>query len=183
MCPTFVWRIWNFAIFSTRPARVSPIRYCVTTVLVLYYLCQVENGMVYYPISDDFDEYDDNDDGLIEYEEFAFDFLSRWQFTRPEQLRVMYKGADTDGKCCDAPSISISFLRVNMRDFSSLLFHSSITFLKDVSRGVTNWIILSAYDQAYAEKERLIAILYVCKSRRFSFIASIPQFCHIKVGF
>ena len=55
--------------------------------------------MVYYPISDDYDEYDDNDDGLIEYEEFAFDFLARWKFTRPEQLRVIFKGADTDGKC------------------------------------------------------------------------------------
>ena len=71
--------------------------------------------MVYYPISDDFDEYDDNDDGLIEYEEFAFDFLSRWQFTRPEQLRVMYKGADTDGKCLDTPlQFNFIFIRVNI---------------------------------------------------------------------
>ena len=55
--------------------------------------------MIYYPISDDFGEFDDNDDGLIEYEEFAFDFLARWQFQHPEQLRKMFKGADTDGNC------------------------------------------------------------------------------------
>ena len=54
--------------------------------------------MVYYPISDDFDEFDDNQDGLIEYEEFAFDFLARWKFSNPEQLRIIFKDADTDGK-------------------------------------------------------------------------------------
>ena len=55
--------------------------------------------MIYYPISDDFDEFDDNDDGLIEYEEFAFDFLARWKFEHPEQLRIIFKDADTDGNC------------------------------------------------------------------------------------
>ena len=53
--------------------------------------------MIYYPISDDFDEFDDNDDGLIEYEEFAFDFLARWKFEHPEQLRIIFKDADTNG--------------------------------------------------------------------------------------
>ena len=60
----------------------------------------MNDGMVYYQISDDFEEYDDNDDGLIGYEEFAFDFLARWTFTNPEQLRDIFNDADTDGNSC-----------------------------------------------------------------------------------
>ena len=54
--------------------------------------------MVWFPIPDDFEEYDDNKDGVIEYEELAYDFLSRWTFTKPEQLRGLFKEADEDGK-------------------------------------------------------------------------------------
>ena len=56
--------------------------------------------MTYYPLPDDFEEYDDNKDGVIEYEELAADLLSRWTFTHPEQLRGLFMDADDDGKSC-----------------------------------------------------------------------------------
>ena len=55
-------------------------------------------GIVYYPISDDWDEYDQNDDDEIDYEEFAFDFLARFSFARPNELRGVFNAADTNGK-------------------------------------------------------------------------------------
>ena len=53
----------------------------------------------WFPISDDFGEYDDNDDGYIEYEEFAFEFLARFRLFNPRQLRIIFKEADANGNC------------------------------------------------------------------------------------
>ena len=50
-----------------------------------------------YPFSDDFSDYDLNQDKELEYEEFAFAVMKQFPMGQPEELRVPFFLADANG--------------------------------------------------------------------------------------
>ena len=54
--------------------------------------------MVLYSFSDEFTDYDLNDDKEIEYEEFVFAVMSVFPLAEPEELRLPFLWADANGK-------------------------------------------------------------------------------------
>ena len=55
------------------------------------------DGMVMYPFSDEFSDYDLNQDKEIEYEEFAFAVMKQFPMGQPEEMRVPFFWADANG--------------------------------------------------------------------------------------
>lgn len=54
-------------------------------------------GLQFYPFSDDFTDYDINDDKLIEYEELVFAVMREFPMAQPEELREPFIWADANG--------------------------------------------------------------------------------------
>ena len=55
-------------------------------------------GKVEYAFPDEFDSYDMNRDGQIEYEEFAFTLMRIFPMQQPEEFRGPFQDADLNGK-------------------------------------------------------------------------------------
>lgn len=83
---------------------------------------QVEKEESYKPevsdpvLSHKFSDYETNDDGFIDYEEFAFHFMKKFKILNLEEMRKAYSEADKDGDG-----------KLNEKEFAAFPLHDSAT--------------------------------------------------------